>query len=247
MKLGKKIAVGAGMAVFVTAASFVTPGGMINGERTTPNDSVSVNPFPATGTVPVVTASPTKSSVRPSGAVKKSSAEKTHESVSVSPSTSPSAVRDTSRVIAANAQTVKVPTPKWTLIKPSPFPKLTPKPRETAKPKPPVPTSYIKGYSYCGSKLSQAQRCIDQGKLTLYYPSGVKTLAGHNYKGWYWIDDLPNGRIVKIQSGALKGTYKVYGHAKVYDKKFPKSGLGAAVALQTCEDSGIGFSFLRRV
>jgi hypothetical protein len=220
MKLGKKIAVGAGMAVFVTAVSFVAPGGMINGERTTPNVSASVSPFPSVGTVPVVTPSPAKSSVRPSGAVKKSSAEKTHESVSAAPSVSPSAVRDTSRVSASLTLTA-------------------------AKKKPKV--SYIKGYSYCGSKLSQAQRCIDQGKLTLYYPSGVKTLAGHNYKGWYWIDDLPNGRIVKIQSGGLKGTYKVYGHAKVYDKKFPKSGLGAAVALQTCEDSGIGFSFLRRV
>lgn len=114
------------------------------------------------------------------------------------------------------------------------------------KPKPPV-TTYIKGYVFCGKAVKAAQKCIDKGKLTLYYPSGVPTLAGHNYMGWYWMDDLPNGRKVVIKSGKLKGTYKVYGHAKVYDKKFPKSGRGAAVALQTCEGKGIGFSFLRRI
>lgn len=230
MKTSRKILVGSGMAVFVTLASFVAPGGMINADQTSgsvvrPTPSAGVTPFPATGTVPVVTPSPTKSSVRPSGAVKKSAAEKTHESANSAPYASPESVRKEARIIAAHAAKLNAAAKK--------------------RPKPKVTT--FKGYSFCGWSVKAAQRCIDQGKLVRYKPSGVNTLAGHNYMGWYWIDDLPNGRKVVIKSGELKGTYKVYGHAKVYNKKFPRSGLGADVALQTCEDSGIGFSFLRRV
>lgn len=118
-----------------------------------------------------------------------------------------------------------------------------------AKPKPKV--TKIAKYAYCGSAVRAAQRCIDQGKLTLYYPAGVKTLAGHNYMGWYWLDDLPVGRKVVIASGSLKGSYRVYGHG--WAKRgsqggtFPKSGLKAAVALQTCTSNGTGFSFLKRI
>lgn len=229
MNVRRKIAVGAGMALFVTAASFVAPGGQLGSP--TPTVSGGVSPFPTSGTVPVVTPSPGKSSVRSSGEINKSAERETRKSANSAPYASPESVREEARIIAENvARLQSRDTSALTL---------------TAKKKPKVST--IKGYSFCGSKVSQAQRCIDQGKLVLYYPSGVNTLAGHNYMGWYWIDDLPKGRIVKIQSGGLKGTYKVYGHAKVYDKKFPKSGLGADVALQTCEGSGIGFSFLRRV
>lgn len=108
----------------------------------------------------------------------------------------------------------------------------------------------ISGYTYCGSTVASAQRCIDTGKLTLYYPAGVRTLAGHNYMGWSWMDDLPVGRKVVISSGALAGTYRVYGHG--WAKRgsqggtFPAAGRGASVALQTCTSSGTGFSFLRR-
>ncbi len=255
MSAVRNIMLGGSAAVVITAMSVALPASDSGPGRTTPTViSSTARPFPTTGTVPVVTASPTGSSVRSSGASTDSRQENTRKSADSAPYVSSDVVRTQARVIDANAASVKtskVPTPKWTLIAPSPFPKLTPPPRPVrpsgvSRPAAPKVT-YIKGYSFCGAKLSQAQRCIDQGKLTLYYPSGVNTLAGHNYKGWYWIDDLPTGRIVKIQSGGLKGTYKVYGHAKVYDKKFPKSGMGAAVALQTCEDSGIGFSFLRRV
>lgn len=225
MNTGKKILVGSGMAVFITAASFVTPGGMINGESprsvVRPTPSAGVEPFPAEGTVPVVTPSP-ESSVRSSGASADVRQEKTHESSERAPSVSSDAVRSASRLSATLTTTAA-----------------------KKKPKPKVTT--FKRYDFCGWSVKAAQRCIDQGKLVRYKPAGVNTLAGHNYMGWYWIDDLPNGRKVVIKSGELRGTYKVYGHAKVYDKKFPKSGLGADVALQTCEGSGIGFSFLRRV
>lgn len=119
------------------------------------------------------------------------------------------------------------------------------------KAKPKEKVTRIARYAYCGSTVRAAQRCIDQGKLTLYFPAGVRTLAGHNYVGWYWMDDLPVGRKVVIASGGLKGTYRVYGHgwAKRGSQggKFPKSGLKAAVALQTCTSNGTGFSFLKRV
>lgn len=129
-------------------------------------------------------------------------------------------------------------------------PKPEPKPTKTAKRKTAEPVTRIGGYAFCGSAVASAQRCIDQGKLTLYYPAGVKTLAGHNYMGWSWMDDLPVGRKVVIGSGALAGTYRVYGHG--WAKRgsqggtFPSAGLGASVALQTCTSSGTGFSFLRR-
>lgn len=139
--------------------------------------------------------------------------------------------------------------------RPKAAPKKTKRPtiKPTVKPKPalkPAGTT-ISGYAFCGPAVAQAQRCIDQGKLTLYYPSGVNTLAGHNYMGYDWMDNLPVGRIVTIKSGGLKGTYKVYGHG--WAKRgsqggtFPSNGLGAAVALQTCTSNGTGFSFLKRV
>jgi len=120
-----------------------------------------------------------------------------------------------------------------------------------AKAKKPAKVTRISGYVYCGSSVKSAQRCIDAGKLTLYRPAGVRTLAGHNYLGWYWMDDLPVGRKVVIGSGALAGTYRVYAHgwAKRGSQggRFPSAGLGASVALQTCTSNGTGFSFLRRI
>lgn len=177
----------------------------------------SVSPFPAKGTVPVVTPTPSaKSSESASGAPKKRASKKTRESATPTPKASPSAVRK----------------------------QATSKRQTTER------VTYISGYSFCGSEVSAAQRCIDAGKLTLYYPAGVKTLAGHNYMGWSWMDDLPVGRKVVIKSGGLAGTYRVYGHGSSArgskGGKFPSNGYGAAVALQTCTSNGTGFSFLRR-
>lgn len=240
MSMTRNLVVGSAAAVVITALSVVmpaqdsAPGSVV---RHTP----TVSPFPTSGTVPVVTPGPEigtatsrpESSVRSSGEINKSAERETRESSANAPYGDAESVREEARIIAENAQRLQTRDTSTLTV--------------TSTRKKKVPVSTIKGYSFCGWKVSQAQRCIDQGKLTLYKPSGVKTLAGHNYMGWYWIDDLPKGRKVVIKSGSLKGTYKVYGHAKVYDKKFPKSGLGADVALQTCEGSGIGFSFLRRV
>lgn len=188
------------------------------------------SPFPTKGTVPVVTPT-SKSSESASGAPKASPSKKTHDSSKNAPYGDAESVRREAQSTAKNA--AKNTTPKKSA------------PKKTTK------ITYISGYSFCGSAVSSAQRCIDAGKLTLYYPAGVKTLAGHNYMGWYWMDDLPVGRVVKIQSGGLAGTYKVYGHgwAQRGSKggKFPSNGYGASVALQTCTSNGTGFSFLRRI
>jgi len=215
-------------AVALTALSVVGPIGAqpAGVERTTPSVSPSVSPFPSEGTVPVVTPSPTETSVSPSGAPKQARQEKTHESVSASPSASSERVRDTPRASASRRV------------------ESTP----TSKPAEVITT--ISGYAWCGAGVANAQPCIDAGKLTLYYPAGVTTLAGHNYMGYDWMDDLPVGRKVKVLSGSLAGTYVVYGHGSSArgskGGKFPQAGYGAALALQTCTSTGTGFSFLRR-
>jgi len=144
----------------------------------------------------------------------------------------------------------KAPATRRPVVKPKPAAKPRPERTRTAKRKPVETVTRISGYTFCGSAVAAAQKCIDAGKLTLYYPAGVKTLAGHNYMGWSWMDDLPVGRKVVITSGALAGTYRVYGHG--WAKRgsqggtFPSAGLGASVALQTCTSTGTGFSFLPR-
>lgn len=228
--------VGTAGAVVLTAVSVMMPTGTnadpvgVEQSSTYPTFP-KVSPFPPTGTVPVVTPSPSKSSEAPSKRPAANVKEKTRESVSASPSTSQKRVRDTPR--ASSSQRVESSTPK-----------------KTATPKPVPKVTTISGYSWCGSGVSNAQPCIDAGKLTLYYPAGVATLAGHNYMGWYWMDDLPVGRTVVIKSGSLAGTYVVYAHGSAArgsaGGKFPAAGYGAAVALQTCTNTGTGFSFLRR-
>lgn len=208
--------VGAGV---LTVVPIVNP---FAGEASTENTrtepvGVGQSPFPTTGTVPVETPSASaKSSESASGAPKKRAEEKTRKSDERAPSASPSAVRKQQSTTRERQTTTRE--------------KVT----------------TISGYSYCGASAGEAQPCIDKGQLVLYYPAGVTTLGGHNYKGWYWMDDLPVGRKVVIASGKLAGTYRVYAHGYSSNKMFPANGKGADVALQTCEGSGIGFSFLRR-
>ncbi|MFJ6636628.1 hypothetical protein ACIQMR_35470 [Streptomyces sp. NPDC091376] len=90
-----------------------------------------------------------------------------------------------------------------------------------------------------------AQSCIDDGHLTMY---AGNILAGHNYMGYQWLSRVPVGRTVRVISGPLAGTYKVYGHKRLNRQggSIPDFG-GAALVLQTCEGSGTGFSLLKRV
>ncbi|MEV4972014.1 hypothetical protein [Streptomyces scopuliridis] len=90
-----------------------------------------------------------------------------------------------------------------------------------------------------------AQNCIDDGHLTMY---GGRILAGHNYMGYQWLSRVPVGRTVRVISGPLAGTYRVYGHMRLSRQggAIPSFG-GAELVLQSCEGSGTGFSLLKRV
>jgi len=217
---GTKYTVAVGVVVVITAGSLLavgasadTPEGVgqvTQTETVRPTPSVSVTRSPEIGTA---TSRPRVSEIA-SKSPEKSRQEKTRESTTPKPKTSPSAVR------------------------------ATPRKTETRRVE---KVTTIGSYVDCSG---HAQECIDAGKLTKYNPGQV-TLAGHNYMGYQWLSQLPVGRTVKITSGSLAGTYKVYGHAwserARKGGKFPAAGYSASLVLQTCLPNGTGYSLLRRV
>lgn len=96
-----------------------------------------------------------------------------------------------------------------------------------------------------------SQRTIDKGKLVTWMTSPVCLLAGHNTMGWYWMDDLKTGTIVKVKTGPCRGTYKVYARKTQARKGGPVPGWMSDpkldLVLQTCKTRGMGFSLLRRI
>ncbi|MGW2515041.1 hypothetical protein ACWC0A_37870 [Streptomyces scopuliridis] len=100
----------------------------------------------------------------------------------------------------------------------------------------------ISFYKNC---TGHAQSCIDDGQLTMY---GGRILAGHNYMGYQWLSRIPVGRTVRVISGPLAGTYRVYDHMRLNQQGgvIPAFG-GAELVLQTCEGTETGFSLLKRV
>lgn len=104
------------------------------------------------------------------------------------------------------------------------------------------PSVTISDYAWCPGS---AQSCIDAGRLTGY---NGKYLAGHNYRGYQWLSRVAVGTTVKVTSGPLAGTYRVYGHLGLNRQggAFPNTG-GADLVLQSCESSGTGFSLARRI
>ncbi|MFE7397984.1 hypothetical protein [Streptomyces sp. NPDC057557] len=91
-----------------------------------------------------------------------------------------------------------------------------------------------------------AQKCIDAGALTLY---AGRILAGHNFNGYQWLSRVPVGQEVRVISGPLAGTYRVYGHLRIGRQggSIPTFRGSPALVLQTCEGGGTGFSLLKRV
>ncbi|MEU3729944.1 hypothetical protein AB0E81_11125 [Streptomyces sp. NPDC033538] len=128
------------------------------------------------------------------------------------------------------------PTPSPTVVKPSKTPATK---RPITKPPADIRISF---YRDC---TGHAQQCIDAGTLTMY---AGKILAGHNYDGYQWLSRVPVGRTVRVISGPLAGTYKVYGHRYIDRQggKIPAFRGSPALVLQTCEGEGTGFSLLRR-
>ncbi|MFF3140849.1 hypothetical protein ACFVRU_03695 [Streptomyces sp. NPDC057927] len=114
----------------------------------------------------------------------------------------------------------------------------------TAHPIPEAPADIrITFYRSCNAN---PQPCVDAGGLTMY---AGNILAGHNFKGYQWLSRVPVGRTVRVISGPLAGTYKVYGHLRLNHQggAVPSFAGAPALVLQTCEGSGTGFSLLHRV
>lgn len=129
------------------------------------------------------------------------------------------------------------PSPSASLATPSTRPR-------TKHPIPKAPADIrITFYRNCSAR---PQPCIDAGALTMY---AGNILAGHNYKGYQWLSRVPVGRTVRVISGPLAGTYRVYGHLTINRKggSIPAFAGSPALVLQTCEGSGTGFSLLHRV
>ena len=123
--------------------------------------------------------------------------------------------------------------------------RVAPKPRKKVAPKTapkPVAGITISSYAWCPGN---AQACIDRKLLTGY---NGKYLAGHNWAGWQWLSRVATGTTIRITSGPLAGTYRVYGHLRLNHQggSFPNTA-GADLVLQSCESSGTGFSLAKRV
>lgn len=124
-----------------------------------------------------------------------------------------------------------------------PSPSKSPAPvRKAARRAHRASVTVISRYVSCPTEY---QGCIDRGNLTLYHGN---ILAGHNYLGWQWLAEVPTGRTVRVISGQVAGTYRVFSHLRLNRQggAFPDFR-GAALVLQSCEGSGTGFSLLRRV
>ncbi|GAB1326910.1 hypothetical protein [Streptomyces sennicomposti] len=129
------------------------------------------------------------------------------------------------------------PSPSASVARPSTTPA---KRHRVSTPPADVRISY---YRVCEAR---PQPCIDAGSLTMY---AGNILGGHNYMGYQWLSRVPVGRTVRVISGPLAGTYRVYGHLRINRQggtipDFPGS---PALVLQTCEGRGTGFSLLHRM
>ncbi|MYR43120.1 hypothetical protein [Streptomyces sp. SID5910] len=130
-------------------------------------------------------------------------------------------------------------------LTPSPSPTIA-KPSSTPATKRPGKTPADIRISFYRDCTGDPQPCIDAGSLTMY---AGHILAGHNYDGYAWLSRVPVGRTVRVISGPLAGTYRVYGHQYI-DRQggaIPTFSGGPDLVLQTCEGDGTGFSLLRRV
>ena len=108
----------------------------------------------------------------------------------------------------------------------------------------------ISGYVNCSG---DPQPCIDAGSLTYYagnWANGEwsQLIAGHDYMGFEFLNSVPVGTIVEVVGGPAAGTYTVYDHMYIGRQggDMPAFG-GASLVLQSCQNSGTGFSLLRSI
>lgn len=122
----------------------------------------------------------------------------------------------------------------------------TPAPAKAAPTKPARKEIHLRPRTGYGS-----QKAIDTGALVLWRKSPW-LLAGHNHMGWHWIDDIPNGTIVVVETTAAKGRYVVIGHRTHPVKGGPTPRWiynlpSNYLLLQTCRTKGMAFSILKPV
>lgn len=145
----------------------------------------------------------------------------------------------------------------------SPIASLSPKPStavvrtgETRKPtRAPRPTTRAtipakpKVYRLAPVTAYFSQRAIDQCKLVLFGTNPTNLIAAHNNCGYGWLDNIPTGSTVIVTVGPAQGTYRVVGHKWIGEKggRAPAWLGNYDLVLQTCTDSGTGFSVAQRV
>lgn len=98
----------------------------------------------------------------------------------------------------------------------------------------------------------QDQAAVDTGALVTYIDParfGFCLIAGHDFSGWYWLDDLAVGTVVRVTQGPCAGEYEVVGHEWQETKggQHPEWMHDYDLILQTCTGAtGTGFSLLVR-
>lgn len=95
-----------------------------------------------------------------------------------------------------------------------------------------------------------SQAAIDRGSLVTWMTRPTCLLAGHDNKGWAWLDNIPNGSIIRVTQGPCAGRYKVVTHRWQARKggPIPSWMSNYDLVLQTCTGArGMGFSAARRL
>jgi hypothetical protein len=118
-------------------------------------------------------------------------------------------------------------------------------PKTTVKAKSKVRTYTLSPVTALGS-----QKAVDRGNLVTWMTRPTCLLAGHDNMGWAWLDNVPNGSVVKVTRGPCAGKYRVVTHKWQARKGGPIPAWMSSydLVLQTCTGkTGMGFSVARRI
>lgn len=166
-------------------------------------------------------------------------------------------VAPVSTELAPTPTPTAAPTTATPVVKPSPNTVSKPKAKTTFKPRPkpvvrpvvaPSPTrttSVPRTVNLYPVTALYSQATIDRGKLVTWMTSPTCLLAGHDTRGWYWLDTIKTGTIVNVKAGPCAGKYKIVGHKwqSVKGGPIPSWMSNYDLVLQTCTgSSGMGFS-----
>lgn len=110
----------------------------------------------------------------------------------------------------------------------------------------------VKAKTYTLSPVTAlgSQKTVDRGYLVTWMTRPTCLLAGHDNMGWAWLDNVPNGSVVKVTRGPCAGKYRVVTHKWQARKGGPIPAWMSSydLVLQTCTGrTGMGFSAARRI